>query len=505
MMRFRSKTRRKCRLARKQTLGRRPLSLQIERFFFALRRTRCPRLSEAVQLPIFPTASCVMPRKMHVPFDGRAVAIVGGYQRDRSRGHCGARSQGGVVNQSNSSSDDSAASRAHARADQSASLGQPNVQEFPSALCIGFTALTGDRVTLLLESEGLTITHVTVDNALSRIVGTPIDLIFVSERVPASVYAPIAAQARRISSSTKLLVVGERPRAAVLLDAVRAGAVDWIDLSAEDGTQASRIHAALELGRDERRREERIARLKGICRKLAVTRGEISKQVDSLSDDLTHAWSDVRERLDEAALAGEFRGLLSQELDVEELLRTAMQYLLTKTGATNAAVFLPGSKPTQFGLGAYVHYDCPRTSAAPLLTRLADDVCPRLAASNDIVRFADTDEFVRSLGVEASVLDDAELIAWPAHHGGECYGVFFLFRNRSEPFRDELASLVDVLRPVFAAQMAKLVRVHHRSKFEWPQMRGSISDANDDSGDSSEEERDDDKNDSDGETWRRAA
>ena len=409
------------------------------------------------------------------------------------------------MNQSNSSSDDSAASRAHARADQSASLGQPNVQEFPSALCIGFTALTGDRVTLLLESEGLTITHVTVDNALSRIVGTPIDLIFVSERVPASVYAPIAAQARRISSSTKLLVVGERPRAAVLLDAVRAGAVDWIDLSAEDGTQASRIHAALELGRDDRRREERIARLKGICRKLAVTRGEISKQVDSLSDDLNHAWSDVRERLDEAALAGEFRGLLSQELDVEELLRTAMQYLLTKTGATNAAVFLPGSKATQFGLGAYVHYDCPRTSAAPLLTRLADDVCPRLAASNDIVRFADTDEFVRSLGVEASVLDDAELIAWPAHHGGECYGVFFLFRNRSEPFRDELASLVDVLRPVFAAQMAKLVRVHHRSKFEWPQMRGSISDANDDSGDSSEEERDDDKNDSDGETWRRAA
>jgi phosphonate transport system ATP-binding protein len=28
-----------------------------------------------------------------------------------------------------------------------------------------------------------------------------------------------------------------------------------------------------------------------------------------------------------------------------------MQYMLTKTGATNAAVFLPGSKPSQFGLG----------------------------------------------------------------------------------------------------------------------------------------------------------
>ncbi len=410
------------------------------------------------------------------------------------------------MSQSNSSSDDSAASRAHARADQAASLGLPNAHEVPTALCIGFTALTGDRVTMLLEGEGLNTTHVTIENALSRLVGMPIDLILVSERVPASVYAPIAAQARRITSSTKLLVVGERPRSAVLLDAVRAGAVDWIDLSAEDGLPAARVHAAIELGRDERRREERIARLKGICRKLAVTRGEISKQVDSLSDDLNHAWSDVRERLDEAALAGEFRGLLSQELDVEELLRTAMQYLLTKTGATNAAVFLPGSKPTQFGLGAYVHYDCPRASAAPLLTRLADDVCPRLAASNDIVRFADTAEFVRSLGVEASVLDDAELIAWPARHGDECFGVFFLFRNRAEPFRDELASLVDVLRPVFAAQMAKLVRVHHRSKFEWPQMRGSIGDANDDTSDNARGDSDDqDDRDSDGESWRRAA
>jgi hypothetical protein len=94
------------------------------------------------------------------------------------------------------------------------------------------------------------------------------------------------------------------------------------------------------------------------------------------------------------------------------------------------------------------------------------------------------------------VLDECELVAWPAHHGEECMGVFFLFRSRTEPFKDELAGLIDALRPVFAAQMAKLVRVHHRSKFSWPESRGSAGDA---------EEREDDENRDEGEGWRRAA
>jgi hypothetical protein len=74
--------------------------------------------------------------------------------------------------------------------------------------------------------------------------------------------------------------------------------------------------------------------------------------------------------------------------------------------------------------------------------------------------------------------------------------VFFLFRNRNEPFKDELAGLIDALRPVFAAQMAKLVRVHHRSRFLWPDARADINEADD---------ADEREGGSDGEGWRRAA
>ena len=71
-------------------------------------------------------------------------------------------------------------------------------------------------------------------------------------------------------------------------------------------------------------------------------------------------------------------------------------------------------------------------------------------------------------------------------------GVFFLFRSRTEPFKEELAALIDALRPVFAAQMAKLVRVHHRSKFQWPESRADVNEQDEDDGEY-------------GEDWRRAA
>jgi len=358
-----------------------------------------------------------------------------------------------------------------------------------AALCVGVDAISLSRVSGLLGELGISCEHVgTADEAIAHIVSGATDLVLVSSSIKPAQFAPVSAQARRISAATKIIVVGDAPRGPRLLEAVRAGAIDWLDLSHEPAELLGRLRSAVELGLEDRARDERISRLKGICRKLSMTRSEFSEQIDSLSEGL----SEFRDRVDEASIVGEFRGLLSQELDVEDLLRTAMQYMLTKTGATNAAVFLPGAKATQFGLGAYVHYDCPRTTAEPLLSRLADEVCPRIAASDDILRFADTAEFIDSLGVEASVLDECELVAWPAHHGDECMGVFFLFRNRNEPFKDELAGLIDALRPVFAAQMAKLVRVHHRSKYSWPESR---ADANE------PEDMDEDE----GDSWRRAA
>lgn len=406
--------------------------------------------------------------------------------------------QGGPVNPSDPSASNSDAEDSEPKG-AGIPIGGPKSGAQARAICVGFDAVRSAQLSTLLEGEAIRHEHVaTVSEALAHLVAGPVDLVAYADGLSLRELTPLAAQARRISPATKIVVVGDRPRGGRLLSAMRAGAVDWVELACAasgevEGDAATRFRAALAMSREERQRDERVARLKGICRKLSVARDDFARHVDALSDGLEHAMNDVRGKLDEAALAGEFRGLLSQELDVEDLLRTAMQYMLTKTGATNAAVFLPGSKPAQFGLGAYVHYDCPRATAEPLLSRLGEEICPRLASEPDIVRFVDTADFVQAIGAEATVLDDCELVAFSARHNDECMAVFFLFRHRSEPFRDELAGLLDSLRPVFAAQMAKLVRVHHRSKFSWPQ---AAAEGDDDA--TGEDE-------SEGDGWRKAA
>lgn len=378
-------------------------------------------------------------------------------------------------------------------------LGKPADPRSLHALCVGLDCVQDARLGALLDEAG--VRHESVEpatEALAHLVANPTDFIFIASTVRPQEFAPIAAQARRISAATKVVVAGASPTAGELLAAVRAGAIDWIDPTDSPGTVLARIRAVADSINDERRRDERITRLKGICQKLVVHRDEFTKQVDELHHGLSSAVHGVQERVDEAEVAGEFRGLLSQELDVEDLLRTALQYLLTKTGPTNAAVYLPGSKSDQFGLGAYVHYDCPRTTAQPLLDRLGEEICERLSHRADIIRFTDTREFVHAIGMAGAVLEDSELVAWSAMHEGECMAVFFMFRNRDEPFKDELAALIDVLRPVFGAQMAKLVRIHHRSSFTFPKLQ---SEGDGESGDDS----DDGEDREDGEDWRNAA
>lgn len=381
-------------------------------------------------------------------------------------------------------------------------IGRPSDADTLSAMFVALDCVQEARLSAILDEAG--IRHASVagpTEAIAQLVASRTDFVFIAASTRQDEVAPIAAQARRISAGTKVIVTGNQPHSDELLAAMRAGVVDWIDPTDDADSVLARIRAIVDAINDERRREERVARLKGICQKLVVNRDEFTKQVDALHEGLRSAADDVQERLDEAEIAGEFRGLLSQELDVEDLLRTALQYLLTKTGATNAAVYLPGSKATQFGLGAYVHYDCPRATAQPLLDRLGSDICQRLATRQDIIRFTDTRDFVHAIGMAGAVLEDAELVAWSAQHEDECMAVFFLFRNRAEPFKEELAVLIDVLRPVFAAQMAKVVRIHHRSNFQFPKLQ---SDADEVDGDD-DEDRDDEDRDDEGESWRDAA
>ncbi len=125
----------------------------------------------------------------------------------------------------------------------------------------------------------------------------------------------------------------------------------------------------------------------------------------------------MSEQLNEVAMSSEFQTLLRQELDIEELLRTSLEYMLTKTGPTNAAIFLSDSQ-NRFGLGAYVNYECPRDQAQPLLQHFADNVCPRIADKTDIIRFDDAKDFADSIGADASAIGQSDIVAFSCLSNG---------------------------------------------------------------------------------------
>ena len=168
------------------------------------------------------------------------------------------------------------------------------------------------------------------------------------------------------------------------------------------------------------------------------------------------------------AMCSEFKTLLRQELDVEDLLRTALEYLLVKTGPTNAAVFLAGGDG-RYGLGAYVNYEHARRTVEPMLQRLCDEACPRIAEEKDLLRFEGVEKFMDGCEIDPAVAGDVEMIAVPCCHEGECLAVMYLFRGADTQFTDEVVETVDALRGILAGQLATLIRVHNRLEESWPE------------------------------------
>lgn len=306
-----------------------------------------------------------------------------------------------------------------------------------------------------------------LDTARSTITGGRFDLMIVEPDLPGGDGLELSRHVQKASPVTNVLFITRDGSATNAIEAMRAGVFDIISEHSSSDILTDRIEIALAKARIERERNERIVILKKICKELNTARHEISEQVDVLCKDLVNAYQDIAGQMDEVAVSSEFKTLLSQELDVEDLLRTALQYLLTKTGPTNAAVFLPDSDQN-YGLGAYVNYDCPRESITALLDHLCYSICPQMALETEIISFDDTQEFCDWIDTDSDFLTDAQVIAFSCMHKEECLAVVVLFRNKADRFTDDLAGTLDTLRSIFAEQLSNIIKIHHRAKPSWP-------------------------------------
>lgn len=261
------------------------------------------------------------------------------------------------------------------------------------------------------------------------------------------------------SPAVGLLVEG--PSVGEAIEALRRGAADILAHSMGAAEFVDRVRACVGRGRKARARRQRIERLRRVCKQLSTARQEVSKQVGTLCTDLVSAYQELSSQMTTISLAGEFNGLVRQELDLEGLLRSTLEFVLAKAGPTNAAVFLP-APGGDFSLGAYINYDCSKEGGEVLLEHLAGVLAPRVEAEREAVVLAGAAAVLGYLGEGAAWLSDCHMILLPCRHDGECLAVMAIFRDQRTGFSVEATSAVRSISELFAGHLARVIRIHHR-------------------------------------------
>lgn len=269
------------------------------------------------------------------------------------------------------------------------------------------------------------------------------------------------------------IVLGAEPSMDMAVAVMRAGGVDLLERDCPDVVLRASIARASARARSLRaraRREERRARKLGAaCRELARSRQALVSQLGSVCSDAAAGYRDLSQQLTHVAMASELNTIFRQELDLECLLRTVLEYTLKKVGSTNAAIFLPNTAG-DYTLGAYVNYDCPRDHAETLLDHLADIIAPAFESRDDIALMRGLSGLRDTPGSSGQWLEDSSVAAFSCRDPeGECLAVVVLFRDHRVPFTGTAPLALRIIRELFTQQLARVVNLHHRHqpKHQW--------------------------------------
>jgi FixJ family two-component response regulator len=282
-----------------------------------------------------------------------------------------------------------------------------------------------------------------------------------------------------------VIMITRRASLDMAMRGLRAGVSDLLpEAAARAGGEPLRESVARALARvaGVRRREDRIQRLTSVCRKLSESRREISSHVSGLCGDMVGAFQELADQVGHITIASEFKGLIRQELDVESLLRTALEYVLAKCGSTNAAVFLPSGNG-EYSLGAYVNYDCPKDALDMMLEHLSGIVAPKMEHCEQLRVLSSDEELADLLGDDAHWLADCTAATFACRDRDECMAVVILFRDRRTPFSESAVSTLRTISTLFGQQLGRIVHMHHRHlpKEQWGTWGGmGLADEGDD-------------------------
>ena len=270
-----------------------------------------------------------------------------------------------------------------------------------------------------------------------------------------------------LSESTVVSGFSTNPSYESAIQFIRMGGADFYSLPADLSVVSSRIDTILNQTRQNLDAKENATQIAELCNEINDERHRVEDEMDSMSSNLANSHCETEKKMRQVAMGAEFQTLISQELDVESMLRTALGYMLTRIGAVNAAVYLREGD-VDWGVGAFVNYDRQVEDFQELLSGLCSAVCPAMSGETKLKKYTDGEVFAEFLELEAEDYTGNEVVTCGCYHNDKCMAVMVLFRSDTKPFSEETIEAIDIMRHIFGQQLSTILKIHKRGEITWP-------------------------------------
>ncbi len=253
----------------------------------------------------------------------------------------------------------------------------------------------------------------------------------------------------------------------LVMNMMRNGASDVFCLPRDLGVIKERIELVMSKNTTSQLAEKKNKEFKRLYEEVHQAHGAAVEEIESLSHTLANGQCDQEQKMRLVAMAAEFRTLVNQELEVESMLRTSLEYLLHRLGPTNAAVYIREGD-VGWGIGAYINYDRQGENYSEFLQTLGEQACSTIAQEKTLRVFTDGSSFTNWIDTDELDFDGNEVISVGCFDGDKCMAIIVFFRSDSKRFDNESLKIVETISPLFGAQLGSILKIHRRAETTWP-------------------------------------
>lgn len=348
-------------------------------------------------------------------------------------------------------------------------IANPSVEAGPAnILIVGTDTSTLDAIRATLEVQGHTVSYArTVAEYEELTCNETFGVLFVTTESKNISTELLFESVSLLNPNTIVIGYSTTANHANVIQFFRNGGSDYFCIPADLECVGTRINTLLVDQQNAESIKNSANNALRLCDKMNEERHRVEEENESLNDRLAQAHCVEQKKMQQVAIGAEFQTLVSQELDVESMLRTALGYVLTRVGAMNAAVYLR-EDVMDWGIGAYINYDRQSEQFQSLIDTMGPIVCPALSSNEQIKHVVNGEAFANAAGLDPIDFTGNEVVSFGCFSDDRCMAVIVLFRDESRSFTPEAIATLETIRTIFGQQLGTILKIHRRAESQWP-------------------------------------